>query len=301
MENETATLQGSEYILLCQSFKEWLQLLNYSAHSIPSLGYHVRDFLLYLERHQKPTIQQLAATDATGFISELQTCTGVRTGKIYSASHINKYIQALHLFSQYIRDSGRSDTGFIIDRKVVKRTKPCWLTQTEMQRLYEATADNLLGIRDRAMLAVYYGCGLRLNEGIHLHTGDILHDKKLLHVRKGKHYRERYVPIAEKNYEELKLYVDYGRPQLLQDIKTDALFIDANKGRAMHKQSLYLRIKRLVKIAKIKKKVGAHTLRHSIATHLLQSGMKLERIKEFLGHSHLDSTQIYTHLVNETV
>jgi site-specific recombinase XerD len=168
-----------------------------------------------------------------------------------------------------------------------------------MQRLYEATADNLLGIRDRAMLAVYYGCGLRLNEGIHLHTGDIIHDKKLLHVRKGKHYKERYVPIAEKNYEELKLYIDYARLQLLQQIKTEALFIDVNKGRAMHKQSLYLRIKRLVKIAKIKKKVGAHTLRHSIATHLLQSGMKLERIKDFLGHDHLDSTQIYTHLANE--
>jgi site-specific recombinase XerD len=67
----------------------------------------------------------------------------------------------------------------------------------------------------------------------------------------------------------------------------------------MHKQSLYIRINRLVKIARIKKKVGTHTLRHSIATHLLQSGMKLERIKEFLGHSHLDSTQIYTHLAND--
>ena len=299
MENETATLQGSEYILLCQSFKEWLQLLNYSAHSIPSLGYHVRDFLLYLERHQKPTIQQLTATDATGFINELQTCTGVRTKKLYSAGHLNKYIQALHLLSRYIRETGRSDTGFMIGRKQQNRASPCWLTKAEMQRLYEATADNVLGIRDRAMLAVYYGCGLRLNEGINLATGDILHDKKLLHVRKGKHYKERYVPVAEKNYEELKLYLDYGRPQLLQDIKTDALFIDANKGRAMHKQSLYLRIKRLVKIAKIKKKVGAHTLRHSIATHLLQSGMKLERIKEFLGHDHLDSTQIYTHLANE--
>ena len=68
----------------------------------------------------------------------------------------------------------------------------------------------------------------------------------------------------------------------------------------MHKQSLYLRIKKLVKKAGIKKKVGTHTLRHSIATHLLQSGMKLERIQQFLGHGNLDSTQIYTHLVNET-
>jgi site-specific recombinase XerD len=86
---------------------------------------------------------------------------------------------------------------------------------------------------------------------------------------------------------------------LLQQLKTDRLFIGANQGRSMHKQSLYIRIKKLVRRAGIKKKVGTHSLRHSIATHLLQSGMKLERIQQFLGHSSIDSTQIYTHLINE--
>jgi site-specific recombinase XerD len=87
----------------------------------------------------------------------------------------------------------------------------------------------------------------------------------------------------------------------LQEYKTEAIFIDANKGHPMQKQSLYVRIKKLVKKARIKNKVGTHTLRHSIATHLLQSGMKLERIQQFLGHSNLDSTQLYTHLKNETL
>jgi len=149
------------------------------------------------------------------------------------------------------------------------------------------------------MLAVYYGCGLRLNEGANLELKDIIPDRKILHVRKGKHYKERLVPVAGKNFEELKLYVDYARPQLLQEKKTDALFIGANKGVKMDKQSLYIRIKMLARKAKIKKKVGTHTLRHSIATHLLSSGMKLERIQQFLGHGDLDSTQIYTHLVND--
>jgi integrase/recombinase XerD len=301
MENTASKLQSSGYILLCQSFKEWLQILGYSEHSVPALTYHIRDFLRFQEQHQKPTLQQLTAMDATDFIDHLQTIISSRTKKPYSSGHINKYIQALLLFSRFVRATGKSDIGFTIARKVESRATPAWLTKTEIQRLYAATADNVLGIRDRAMLAVYYGCGLRLNEGRHLHTSDISHDKKILHVRKGKHYKERLVPIAQKNYQELKLYIDWGRPQLLQQIKTDALFIDANKGRAMHKQSLYVRIKRLVKIAKINKKVGAHTLRHSIATHLLQSGMTLERIKDFLGHDHLDSTQIYTHLTNEPV
>jgi site-specific recombinase XerD len=138
-----------------------------------------------------------------------------------------------------------------------------------------------------------------LNEGASLELSDIDTTKKVLHVRKGKHYKERFVPVAEKNFEEIKLYLDYARKELLQGNQSTYFFIGANKGEPMNKQSLYIRIKALIRKAKIKKKVGTHTLRHSIATHLLQSGMKLERIQQFLGHAGLDSTQIYTHLQNE--
>jgi site-specific recombinase XerD len=209
---------------------------------------------------------------------------------------INKHIQALKLFSKYLRETGRSNVGFALQQLPETRTIPVWLTIAEIQQLYEVIENDLLGIRDRAMLAVYYGCGLRLHEGACLEIQDIDTVRKVLHVRKGKCYKERFVPIAEKNLEALKLYLDYARPQLMQEFKHTSVFVDANKGRSMNRQSLYIRIKKIVKKAKIKKQAGTHTLRHSIATHLLQSGMKLERIKEFLGHAHLDSTQIYTHI-----
>ncbi len=300
MANKQSKLQSSEYILLLQGFTEWLELLGYSALSIPGLTGAVKSFLSHQEDHEKRSLSQLTATDANHFMELLQTQTGQRTGRPFSAGHINKQVQSLKLFSRWIRDTGRSEIGFTLGRLEESRSKPTWLTKQQIQGLYEATGDNLLGIRDRAMLAVFYGCGLRLNEGASLELKDIDSNKKILHVRKGKQYRERYVPIAEKNFEEIKLYIDYARPQLLQEIKTEALFIDANKGRAMQKQSLYIRIKQLSRKAKLKKKIGTHTLRHSIATHLLQSGMKLERIQQFLGHGTLDSTQIYTHLVNES-
>jgi integrase/recombinase XerD len=293
MKKKPSKLQSSEYKLLLQSFTEWLTLLNYSQFSIPGLTRAVRDFFYYQEAINKTTLEQLTATDANHFI-ELLEAKG-----IYKNSHINKHIQALKLFSKYIRETKRSVVGFSLQRLEEQRSKPTWLTKEEMQLLYDAVPDSILGIRDKAMLAVYYGCGLRLNEGASLEVNDIDTTRKVLHVRKGKHYRERFVPIAEKNFEEIMLYIDYARPQLLQEIKTTALFIDANKGKAIGGQMLYLRIKRLVKKAQIKKKAGTHTLRHSIATHLLQSGMKLERIQQFLGHADLDSTQIYTHLLNE--
>jgi site-specific recombinase XerD len=294
-------LNSSEYILLPQAFRKWLELLNYSGFSIPGLAGSVRDFLYHQEQQGKLSLGQLEATDATAFIQHLQQQTGERTHRAFSAGHINKQIQALNLFSRYIRETGRCGSGFVLERLAETRGKPTWLTKREIQMLYEVTGDSLLGIRDRAMLAVYYGCGLRLNEGASLELRDVVSDRLLLHVRKGKCYKERYVPIAAKNYKELRLYMDYARPLLLQEYKTEALFIDANKGHPMHKQSLYVRVKQLVKRARIKKKVGTHTLRHSIATHLLQSGMKLEKIQAFLGHGDLDSTQIYTHLANETV
>ena len=115
-----------------------------------------------------------------------QTRIGPRTEGDYSTGHINKYIQALKLFSPYIRQTGRTGIGFTLAFLEDTRDKPDWLTRPEIRRLYEAINDDVLGIRDRAMLAVYYGCGLRLSEGAALTLSDMIADRKLLYVRKGK-------------------------------------------------------------------------------------------------------------------
>jgi len=292
------SLHSDEHRLLQQGFAEWLAVLGYAATSVVTLPRHLQEFLADQEARGKYGLPQLTATDATTFIRQQQTRIGIRTGRGFSTGHINKYIQALTLFSRYIRESGKSGIGFTLERLTDTRDQPAWLTQSEIRRLYAATKDDVLGLRDRAMLSVFYGCGLRLLEGASLECSDLLHDRKMLYVRRGKGYKERYVPIAEKSYADLVVYIDEVRPQLLQR-PCNTIFIDANKGRPITKQSLYLRIKGLARKARIAKKVGTHTLRHSIATHLLQSGMTLERIKDFLGHVALDSTQIYTHLINE--
>lgn len=291
-------LHSNEHVLLCAGFKTWLQTLGYAESSVYNLPRHTGEFLYYQEQYGKTTLSQLQASDAIAFIIQMKEKTGIRTGRGYSAGHINKYIQALLLFSRYLRETGKCGIGFSLERLADIRGKPAWLTVQEIQQLYTATGDDVLGMRDRAMLAVFYGCGLRLNEGASLETGDLLTDRGLLYVRKGKGYRERYVPISRLSQDLLQLYITEGRPQLLQT-STQRLFIGANKGEGLTKQSLYVRIKQLAKKAEILKHIGTHTLRHSIATHLLQSGMALEQIQAFLGHAALDSTQIYTHLTNE--
>jgi site-specific recombinase XerD len=296
MKKEAVPILSAAYQLLLAGFTQWLALLNYSVFSTPALSSTVQQFLLYQEATGKIRLEQLMASDANHFMELLQSKISRRSGKPLNNGSINKHIQALKLFSKYLRETGRSNVGFALQQLPETRTIPVWLTIAEIQQLYEVIENDLLGIRDRAMLAVYYGCGLRLHEGACLEIQDIDTVRKVLHVRKGKCYKERFVPIAEKNLEAIKLYLDYARPQLMQALKHTSVFVDANKGRSMNRQSLYIRIKKIVKKAKLTKQAGTHTLRHSIATHLLQSGMKLERIKEFLGHAHLDSTQIYTHI-----
>jgi integrase/recombinase XerD len=121
----------------------------------------------------------------------------------------------------------------------------------------------------------------------------------VVHVRKGKNYKERFVPLSKAPLKYLQGYVYDHRPELLQGSKAEALFVSFC-GKRMHGQTLILRLKYLQHQSEdadlIEKEIGLHTLRHSIATHLLQAGMKLEYIARFLGHSSLESTQIYTHL-----
>jgi len=291
-------LHSDEHKLLRQGFAEWLEVLGYAPVSVIAMPRQLQEFLHDQEGRGKYSLQELTSTDATSFIERLQTRIGVRTGQAFSAGYINKYIQVLQLFSSYIRQTGKSSVGFALEQLEAGSPTPTWLTRAEIRRLYAVTEEDILGVRDRAMLSVFYGCGLRLQEGASLELIDILHDKRMLYVRRGKGYKERYVPVAERSYEDIRNYIEQARPELLQQ-PCSALFLDANKGRPIHKQSLYLRIKVLVRKASITKEVGTHTLRHSIATHLLQSGMPLERIQAFLGHAALDSTQIYTHLINE--
>jgi integrase/recombinase XerD len=154
--------------------------------------------------------------------------------------------------------------------------------------------------RDRAMLAIFYGCGARRNEGMHLNLEDINWDRKVLHIKKGKRYKERLVPIGKQALSYLQEWVYDYRPLWIRSKKVDALFI-SERGTRVGGQTLLLRLKIVQGLSKDEhlkqKEIGLHSLRHSIANHLLQNGMQLESISKFLGHGSLEPTQIYTHLV----
>ena len=129
---------------------------------------------------------------------------------------------------------------------------------------------------------------------------DIFFDKERVYVRKGKNYKERFVPINRKNLETLEDYIYEARPEFIHHTESEALFI-SQQGKRLDGMSMANRLKAITIATEnkkiIDKKITLHTLRHSIATHLLQRNVPLESIKHFLGHSSLESTQIYTHIL----
>lgn len=310
------TLRNQHYQYLEKSFTEWLDVLGYADGTVNTLPIHVREFLHYLEKNNITQITNLTPQRTYQYLRYLQTRKNVRTGAGLSSSHLNKSINALNAFARYLNSTGKHVLDITPRRPESDSEERTILSIEEIKVLYEATfiagKQNSIGIgqRDRALIAVFYGCGLRKDEGARLNITDIDTYKGLLFVRKGKGNKQRYVPIASKHLQDIKDYLEEGRNWFLeshaqahyykhtvrkQNTDDEAFFLN-NKGRRMV-SGFYARLRVLKEKAGIEKEITPHGLRHSIATHLLESGMDIEEIAKFLGHSSLESTQIYTHIL----
>lgn len=287
-------------VILTESFEKWLRTLGYAQSTVYLSVKYVADFFFYLKMFEITSIEQVQPETIKEYHKYLQTRRNKRLGGGLSQNYITSNINALKRFSRYLQETGKSFFEVNIKTLTEKETTKGILTPEEIKALYKACNNDILGIRDRAILSTFYGCGLRRGEGLALNTSDILLKEKLIHVRQGKGYRERYVPMAEAVREDLENYIYVAREKILsfKDVKPEALFLSMRVKR-LGGNALIGRIHQLATEAKIQKQAGLHTLRHSIATHLLQSGMTLEEVSRFLGHSSLESTQIYTHIAHE--
>ena len=309
------SLKAAQYQQLEAGFREWLDILGYAPMTVYNMPNIVREFLHYQERHGIKEIRAVQHVHIRNYHDHISSRGNQRRGGGLSTKYILMHMQAIGKFYEYLHHRGITNLpSASVKSGKYQRGKITILTTEEIKLLFGATQKDALHSssnhyhlynepmqgRDRAMLTIYYSCGLRRNEGVCLHTDDIDFDKGLLHVRKGKNYKERFVPFNKANAAYLQQYVYDYRPQLVKARKENRLFVSAN-GRITTGGTLLQRLQRLQLLTEdipLKEKaIGLHTLRHSIATHLLQAGMSLEKIAQFLGHSSLESTQIYTHLI----
>lgn len=217
-----------------------------------------------------------------------------------SPSSIRRNVSAIRTYFRFLTGDGIvvGDPTERLETPKKWRTLPEVLTVEEVQRLLASpTLDDALVFRDRALLELAYGAGLRVSEWITIGTRDLLLEDSLVRVF-GKGSKERLVPIGRSAIGALAVYLRELRPKLEKGEGKGVLFLNA-RGRPLTRMGAWKILRGHVERAGIAKHVSPHTLRHSFATHLLEGGADLRAVQEMLGHVDIATTQIYTHVDRE--
>lgn len=271
---------------LLASFTHYLTQIGYGKGTVHTLPACVKDFLAFLNDIE---IASITAGDIEAFYEHLHTRPHRRTAGALSEMYTYHHMYALKVFFNWLQVSGQLETnpisGMVFKKPQANARQP--LSIEEIKQLFLAAGTH----KERAMLHLFYSCGLRRSEAVALNRGDIDFSGRFLYVRQGKGGSRRAVPMTEKVATELHFHYLH---QLAHNKADNEAFITGRSGKRMRGALLNEALKRMLQRAGLPAHISLHHLRHSIATHLLEGGMSLEYVSEFLGHKSLESTQIYT-------
>jgi integrase/recombinase XerD len=280
------------------------------------LDYLADQFLDYLrvERGLANNTVQAYSKDLARFIQFLEDKK--TTPEDVSVEQILEYISAIrrHLSSRSVArtiPTIKTFFRFLVTEKKIKSSParlletpklsqklPVILTQNETKTLLaQPDISSVTGQRDKAMLEVLYGTGLRVSELVNLKISDINLEAGYLRTM-GKGSKERIIPIGEKAVDSIKDYISNGRIKLLKGRQSPFLFLNF-RGKPLTRQGFWKIIKRYGATAGIQKEISPHKLRHSFASHLLEGGADLRSVQIMLGHADISTTQIYTHVTTK--
>lgn len=259
--------------------------LNYSKNTISTY----ENSLNQLNKSIKKDLLKLTSNDIERFIMSLEL----------EASSISNYLSSYKTFYNYYIKIGNIKDNPVdsIDTPKLIKHLPTFLTVEEVDMLFDIEIKDAFSARNKSLLELLYSSGLRISELIGLEFKNIDLNDCIIRVM-GKGSKERIVPINDAAIHYLKIYVKDYRHLLVKKDQNNYIYLN-NHGKQMTRQGVFKMLKKLALEKGIKKDVSPHTLRHSIATHMLENGADLRIIQEFLGHSDIGTTQIYTHLTNQ--
>ena len=274
---------------IIQAFKEYLNHVGYGEGTAKMLPVLVGEFL---ENQSIADISFIEQHRVKSFLEYLQTRPLQRRSGALSEMMISHYVYALKTFFSWLEVTEQIDynpiSGMKFKRPKQNQREP--LSTAEIKQLFEA-ADSL---QQTALLHIFYSCGLRRSEGEALNINDVHFKNQLLYVREGKGAKRRVVPVTAQVSKDLEGYYLQERTGDIANKAADEQAFFLNKiGNRMSGDQLNKLLKMIVEKSAIQKEITLHHLRHSIATHLLQSGMSMEYVRDFLGHRFLETTQIY--------
>jgi len=213
-----------------------------------------------------------------------------------------RILSGIRSFYRYLLLDGylEVDPTELLESPHLPKHLPEYLTTEEVDRL-EAAIDlsTREGHRNRAIIEVLFSCGLRVSELTHLKMSGLYLQEHFIRVT-GKGRKERLVPISDKAIRELTFWFDDRNKMNIKPGEEDYVFLN-NRGHHLTRTMILIMVKRLGEAAGIEKTISPHTLRHSFATALLKGGASLRVIQELLGHAGIGTTEIYTHLDNESL
>ena len=267
-----------------------------AANSVEAYERDLTDFLEYLDSHGL-CLTQADSVNISEYIIHLSK------EKDFSDRSLARSISSLRGFLKFLLED-----NFIIPEMLeilepvkLKKSLPVFLTYEELQRLFSVVDTSTpSGFRDRTILELFYSSGLRVSELIDLKLGNIFRKKQLLLVF-GKGSKERVVPYSDDAAVYLHEYIDRMRYQLMKKGDFNEYVVLNNRGGKLTRQGIWKKLKEFAVLAGITKDISPHKLRHTFATHLLEGGADLRSVQMLLGHSSINTTEIYTHVEQEAI
>jgi len=218
-----------------------------------------------------------------------------------ASSSMARNFSAIRGFHQFlvINNLSAFDPSELLETPRLKRRLPEVLSLEEVVSILKQPAvEDILGIRDRAMLEVIYGCGLRISELLGMTVSNLFLEDELVRIV-GKGSKERFCPVGEEAIHWLKMYLARSRPLLSKGTTSRNIVFLNRRGQPMSRMGFWKILKKYVQQANIQQEVHPHTFRHCFATHLLDNGADLRSVQELLGHADISTTQIYTHVSHQ--
>lgn len=263
-----------------------------AAHSVEAYLRDVKKLSHFLEKEpEPPSIKQVSRAHIEQFLAALYDLQ-------LGANTQNRILSGLRAFFDYalVEELIERSPMDLIEAPKIRRKIPTILSVEEMFMLIDSIdTHERHGYRNRAILEVLYGCGLRVSELIGLKQSHVFEQAGFLRIL-GKNNKERLVPIAEPALEAIRAYVQHERASIhLQPEGEDIVFLSA-RGKGLSRQMIFLMIRKQAQKLGWKKKISPHTFRHSFASHLVEGGADLRAVQEMLGHESILTTEIYTHI-----
>jgi integrase/recombinase XerC len=277
-------------------FIEYLQIeKNYSQYTIVCYQRDIEQFFEFMNEQGIHHLHEVTYNDVRLYLTKLYE-------QKQSSRSISRKISSLRSFYKFLlREKKVKENPFALAALPKKEQKiPNFLYEQELESLfYVNDVNTAIGQRNQAILELLYATGVRVSECCHIQLSDIDFSVSTILIH-GKGNKQRYVPFGRFAKEALERYIHHGRRELLQKAKNAHAYLFVNaRGNPLTPRGVRYILDEIVKKAALTQNISPHVLRHTFATHLLNEGADMRTVQELLGHAHLSSTQVYTHVTKD--